>query len=44
VRGGATELQGRFSRHRLDVGNTANAVSSENFLVLSHGLIEPLET
>ena len=25
-------------------GDAANAVSSENFLVLGHGLIEPLET
>jgi hypothetical protein len=42
--GGAAELQGCFGRDRFNVGNTADAIRSENFLLLGHGLIEPLET
>ena len=44
VRGGAAKLQGCFGRDRLDVGNTADAIRPEDFLLLSHGLIELLET
>jgi hypothetical protein len=43
MRGGATKLQGCFGRDRFNVGNTADAVSPENFLLLGHGVIETLE-
>src|SRR4030095_3321077 len=42
--GSATQLQGCLGRDRLHVRNTANPISPENFLLLSHGLIETLET
>ena len=43
VRGGATQLQRCFGRDRFDIGNTADAVRPEDFLMLGHGLIETLE-
>ena len=44
VRGGAAELQRGFRGDRFDVGRAANAVGAEDFLLLGHLLIEPLET
>src|SRR4029434_9672174 len=44
MRGSATQLQGCLGRDRFHVRNTANPISPENFLLLSHGLIETLET
>jgi RNA polymerase sigma-70 factor (ECF subfamily) len=43
VRGCASELQGCFSRHWLDVRHSANAVSSKDLFLLRHGVIETLE-
>jgi len=39
----AAEFQRSFRRDRLDVRDAANAISTENFLLLGHGLIETLE-
>ena len=36
MRGGASELQRRLRRDRLDIGNPADAVRSKNFLILRH--------
>jgi hypothetical protein len=43
MRGGAAKLQGCFGRNRFNVGNTADAIRSENFFLLHHGLIETLK-
>jgi hypothetical protein len=43
MRGGATQFQRCLGRDRFDVGNAADTVSAENFLLLGHGLIETLE-
>ena len=43
VCGGATQFQRCLRRDRLRIGNAADAVSSENFLLLGHGVIETLE-
>ncbi len=44
VRRGTTQFQRCLSRDWLDIGDTANAISTENFLLLGHGLIETLES
>jgi len=43
VCGGAAQFQRCLGRNRLHIGDPADAVRSENFLVLGHGLIETLE-
>ena len=40
----AAEFQRSFRRDRLDVRDAANAISTENFPLLGHGLIETLES
>jgi len=44
VGGGATQLQRCLRRDRLHIGNAADAVRSEDFLMLGHGPIETLES
>jgi len=44
IRGGTSEFQRRFGRHRLNVRDTPHAIGSKNFLMLSHGVIETLES
>jgi hypothetical protein len=36
MRGSAPQFQGRFGRDWLDIGDTANAISSEDLFLLHH--------